>query len=162
MVKDRDISSSAHGRPAAKETADDPMLSLAAEEVAINKETHEIGRVRVATRTYEREALIDEDLARERVEIENVPVGRQIDAVPEVRQQGDITIVPVVEEVLFVERRLMLKEEIHIRRMRTTEHHQEKVVLRHQEPVVLRSQYEPGEPAATSAVGPGSAKPEAE
>ena len=162
MVKDRDISSSAHGRPAAKETADDPMLSLAAEEVAINKETHEIGRVRVATRTYEREALIDEDLARERVEIETVPVGRRIDTVPEVRQQGDITIVPVVEEVLFVERRLMLKEEIHIRRVRTSEHHQEKVMLRHQEAIVSRSQHEEGEPAATSAGSPGRGKSTAE
>jgi stress response protein YsnF len=162
MVKDSGISSSPHVRPAAEETADDPTLSLAAEAVSIKKEAHEIGRVRVATRTYERETLIEEDLARERVEIESVPVGRQIDNVPEVRQQGDITIVPVVEEVLFIERRLMLKEEIHIRRVRTTEHHQDKVMLRHQEPVVSRSQYEPGEPAATSAVGPGRAKPEAE
>lgn len=161
-MKDSDISSSPQVRPAAEKAADDPTLPLAAEDISVNKETHELGRVRVATRTHQREALIDEDLARERVEIESVPVGRQIDAVPDVRQQGDITIVPVVEEVLFVERRLMLKEEIYIRRVRTTEHHQEKVMLRHQEAVVSRSQHEPGEPAAPSAVGPGRAKPEAE
>jgi hypothetical protein len=40
---------------------------------------------------------------------------------------------------LVVERRLMLKEEIHIKRVRTTERHQEKVTLRSQEAVVTRS-----------------------
>jgi stress response protein YsnF len=96
--------------------------------------------VRISTRTHEREALVDENLARERIEIETVPVGLRIDAVPEVRQEGDTTVVPVVEEVLVIERRLMLKEEIRIKRVRTTERHQEKVMLRHQEAVVTRRQ----------------------
>jgi uncharacterized protein (TIGR02271 family) len=162
MVKDSDASTPSLLRPAVEEAGDEPRLQLFAEDFSVNKETLETGRVRVATRTHEREALIDEDLARERVEIETVPVGRRIDTVPEVRQQGDITIVPVVEEVLFVERRLMLKEEIHIRRVRTSEHHQEKVMLRHQEAIVSRSQHEEGEPAATSAGSPGRGKSTAE
>jgi uncharacterized protein (TIGR02271 family) len=161
MVKDSDISSSPQIRPTVEETNDEPKLQLFAEDFSVKKEALETGRVRVTTRTHEREALIDEDLARERVEIETVPVGRRIDAVPEIRQEGDVTIVPVVEEVLFVERRLMLKEEIHMRRVRTSERHQEKVVVRHQEALVSRSQNEEGEPAATSAVGPGRAKPKA-
>ena len=121
-----------------EETRDDATLRLVTEELAVAKEKVETGRVRISTRTHEREALIDETLARERVEIETVPVGLQVHAVPEVRQEGDTTIVPVVEEVLVVERRLMLKEEIRIKRVRTTEHHQEKVMLRHQEAVVTR------------------------
>ena len=39
---------------------------------------------------------------------------------PPVRTEGDVLIVPVVEEVV-VERRLMLSEELHIRRERTSE-----------------------------------------
>lgn len=35
---------------------------------------------------------------------------------PEIRTEGDVTIVPVLEEVLVVEKRLVLKEELHIRR----------------------------------------------
>ena len=34
---------------------------------------------------------------------------------PPVRREGDVVIVPVMEEVLVVEKRLMLKEELHIR-----------------------------------------------
>jgi uncharacterized protein (TIGR02271 family) len=117
---------------------DSATLQVLAEELSVSKETVETGRVRVATRTREREALIDEDLARERVEIETVPLGLRIDTVPEVRQEGDTTIVPVVEEVLFVERQLVLKEEVRIRRVRTIDHHKETVMLRYQEAAVTR------------------------
>ena len=120
------------------QTNDDAKLQLLAEELSVTKETLETGRVRISSRTHEREVLVDENLAREHVEIETIPVGRRLDAMPEVRREGDTTIVPVVEEVLFVERRIMLKEEIHIRRVRTVERHQETITLRRQEAVVTR------------------------
>ena len=49
-----------------------------------------------------------------------------------------MTIVPVVEEVLFVEKRLVLKEEMHIRRDVKTETVAVPVSLRKQEAVVER------------------------
>jgi uncharacterized protein (TIGR02271 family) len=148
-------------RPAAEGKDDDATLRLAAEELAVAKEKVETGRVRVSIRTHEREALIDESLARERIEIETVPVGLRIDAVPEVRQECNTTIVPVVEEVLVVERHLILKEEIRIKRVRTTERHQEKVILRHQEVVVTRHQGDSGS-IDTRSADVGQKKPESE
>jgi uncharacterized protein (TIGR02271 family) len=124
----------------AEETNDSATMRLAAEELSVAKATSETGRVRVSTHTHEREVLVDENLARETVEIETIPVGLRIHAVPEVRHEGDTTIIPVVEEILFLEKRLMLKEEIHIRRVRTTERFQKKVTLRHQEAVISRVQ----------------------
>jgi hypothetical protein len=44
----------------------------------------------------------------------------------------------VVEEIVVVERRLILKEEIHIRRLHVSERHQEAVILRKQEAVITR------------------------
>ena len=124
----------------AEETNDSATMRLAAEELSVAKVPTETGRVRVSTHTHEREVLVDENLARETVEIETIPVGLRIHAVPEVRHEGDTTIIPVVEEILFLEKRLMLKEEIHIRRVRTTERFQKKVTLRHQEAVISRVQ----------------------
>jgi uncharacterized protein (TIGR02271 family) len=141
---------------------DDATLRLVAEELAVAKEKVETGRVRISTRTHEREALVDENLARERVEIETVPVGLRIAAIPEVRQEGDTTIVPVVEEILVVERHLILKEEIRIKRVRTTERHQEKVMLRHQEAVVTRHQDSSGSGDTRSATDVGQKKLESE
>jgi uncharacterized protein (TIGR02271 family) len=117
---------------------DTAKLQLFAEDLSVANETLETGRVRISTHTHEREALVDEDLAHERVEIETIPVNLQIDAVPEIRQEDDTTIVPVMEERLVVKRRLMLKEEVRIRRVRSTERHQETVKLRYQEAVVTR------------------------
>jgi stress response protein YsnF len=51
-------------------------------------------------------------------------------------------VIPVVEEVLVVERRLVLKEEIHLRRVRTTTRHRETVTLRDEQVVIERP--EPG------------------
>lgn len=95
-------------------------------------------RVRVVTRTREREHLVDEEVAQERVEVERVPVGRVVDAVPPVREEGDTTVLPVVVEEVVVVRRLVLKEEIRIRRLRSTGRHRETVVLREQDAVITR------------------------
>jgi stress response protein YsnF len=51
-------------------------------------------------------------------------------------------VISVVEEVLVVERRLVLKEEIRLRRVRTIERHRETVTLREQQAVIERA--EPG------------------
>jgi uncharacterized protein (TIGR02271 family) len=117
-------------------------LSLHAEEVSVTRRTVVGATVRVATVTHEHEHIVDEALRHERVEIERVPVGRTVDAVPPVREEGDTMIVPVVQEVVVVERRLVLKEEIHIRRVRSTEHHRESVVLRKQDAVITRAEAE--------------------
>jgi stress response protein YsnF len=134
----------------AVESPPDATLQLLAEDALVTKEVRESGRVRVATVTRERQVLVDEELVQEHVEIETIPVGRQVETMPEVRHEGDRTVVPVVEEVVVVERRLMLKEEIHIKRVRAVERHQEWVTLRRQEAVVTR------EPAGTATSGSGS------
>jgi uncharacterized protein (TIGR02271 family) len=112
------------------------VIPLAAEDVAVSKQVVETGRVQVARVTHEREQLIDELLARETAEIIRTPVGRHVEVMPAIRKEDDVIIIPVVEEVLVVERRLFLKEEVRIRRVRTMEKHQESVTLRYQEAVV--------------------------
>jgi stress response protein YsnF len=60
--------------------------------------------------------------------------------VPSVRQEGDTIIIPIVEEVLHTERRLILKEEIKITRRQKTEQFHDRVTLRYQEAVITRVQ----------------------
>ena len=122
----------------ASEPTEGGVLRLHAEDLHVSKEQVEIAAVDVSTRTKTREVLVSEELAREGVEVTTVPVGRRIDAMPAIRQEGDVTIVPVVEEIVVVERRLMLKEELHVRRVRSTHRHEETVTLRYQEAEVVR------------------------
>ena len=125
------------------------VIPLAAEEIAVAKQHVEIGRVQVARVTREREQLIDEILARETAEISRTPVGRYLDSMPAVREEGDVIIIPIVEEVLVVERRLLLKEEVRIRRVRRTNRHRESVTLRYHEAVVTRLPVEVPEPGGS-------------
>jgi uncharacterized protein (TIGR02271 family) len=117
---------------------DSPKFALAAEELSVEKEAVETGRVRVNKQTRTREVFVDEDLLREHAEIERTPIGRQVFEAPPVRQDGETTIIPIVEEVLHTERRLILKEEVKITRRRSTEKFQDRVTLRYQEAVVTR------------------------
>ena len=94
--------------------------------------------IQIALITGTREQMINEELINVRVEIERVPIDRTVDVVPPIRQEGDITIIPVVEEIVVVERQLVLKEEVRVRRVSKNEQHQETVVLRQQEAVITR------------------------
>ena len=114
------------------------VLALHAEQVAVSRRVRKT-QVRLARTTRTREALVQEDLAREQVIVERVAIGRVVEAVPAIRQEGEVTIIPVVEEVLVVERRLVLKEEVHLRRVRTTERHVQTVTLREQQAAVTRT-----------------------
>jgi uncharacterized protein (TIGR02271 family) len=124
--------------PDQEQQPEDLHIPLHVEEVSVSRREIEKGNVQIALITGAREQLIDEELTHVRVEIERVPIGRTIEIVPPIGQEGDITIIPVVEEVVVVERRLVLKEEIRVRRVSTKEQHQETVVLRQQEAVVTR------------------------
>jgi stress response protein YsnF len=118
----------------------DLRIPLHVEDISISRREIKKANVQIALITGTREQLIDEELTHVRVEIERVPVGVTIEVVPPVSHEGDITIIPVVEEVVVVERRLVLKEEVRVRRVSTKEQHQETVVLRQQEAVVTREE----------------------
>jgi uncharacterized protein (TIGR02271 family) len=125
--------------PATATNEQETVIPLREEELSVDKRVVETGRVKVSRVTHSHEQMVDELLHHEKVEVERVPVNRPIEAMPSIRQEGDVTIVPVVEEVLKVERSMVLKEEVHIRRVKTTERHQEQVTLRRQEATVSRS-----------------------
>jgi hypothetical protein len=114
------------------------VIPLVEETATIGKREVLTGRVRVQTVTDTVEELARADVKRESVEVTRVPIDRMVETAPEVRTEGDVTILPVVEEVLVVEKRLVLKEELHIRRRVETENVEVPVSLRKQRAVVER------------------------
>ena len=123
------------------------MIPLFEETMSVSKRVVPTSRVQVSRVTHSQEQLIDELLHREQIEVERTTVNKPIDAMPSIRQEEDIIVIPVVEEVVRVERSLLLKEEVRIRRIRTTERFQENVTLRKQEAVINRLPIAP--PAAS-------------
>ncbi len=104
-----------------QEPGTEEIIPLTEEEVRVEKRQVTTERVRVRTVVEVVQKPVHASLEEETVEVTRVPVGREIDKSPEVRTENGVTIVPVVEEVLVVEKRLVLKEELHIRRTVRTE-----------------------------------------
>ena len=119
------------------------LVPLSEEQASIAKRRIVTGRVQVSRVTCEHEQLLDETLAREQVEVERTPIGKVVEVPPSVREEGDTIIIPIVEEILVVERRLLLKEEVRVRRVRSSESHRERVMLRRQEAIITRDSVEP-------------------
>ena len=114
------------------------VLEVLEERIVVGRRKIAGQTVRVVTETRVQEQLVEEPLARETGEVERVTIGRVVETTPSVREEDDFIIVPVMEEVLVVERRLVLKEEVRFRRVRTTEVYRETVQLRQQEATVSR------------------------
>lgn len=125
----------------------DLVLPLIEEEARIEKREVRSDRVRVSTQTDLVEERIRESLHSDEVEVVRVPVDRGLEAgeaAPTIRTEGGVTIVPVLEEILVVEKRLVLKEELHITRKTTTDTVELPVTLRKQRAVVERMGSEDG------------------
>ncbi len=115
----------------------DEVLQLHAEQLDVRRRVRQTGEVRVSIQTRSRDQDVDEQLTRRDVRVEHVAVDRFVEEMPQVREEGETTIIPVVEEI-FV-RRLFLKEEVRITRVATTHAHRETVALRYQDVVVSRT-----------------------
>lgn len=100
----------------------DQILVPVREEVLIpSAQPIELGQVRIHKRVEEVPAEGTADLHHDEVHVERVPINRAIDAVPAARNEGETLVIPVIEEVLVTEKRLMLREEIRVTRRRVSE-----------------------------------------
>ncbi len=118
--------------------ADEAVVPVVEETAVVRKERVVTETVRLRKRVREEEEVLDVPVQTEAIEVERVPVGRWLDAPAEVRREGDTTVYPVVEEVLAVEKRLRLVEEVRVTRRHETRRAQERVGLRREEVVVER------------------------
>jgi len=108
-------------------------IPLVAERLRLDKRDVVTGGVRVAKHVVEHTETIRQALSSTELDIARVPAGRFVERVPETRQEGEVTIIPVVEEVAVVETRLWLREEVHVTRRRVTAEVPQTVTLRREE-----------------------------
>jgi uncharacterized protein (TIGR02271 family) len=117
---------------------DTEVIPIAEEELRLDKRMVTTGKVRVQTSVDVETELVKATLDGETVEVIRVPVDRIVDRAPEIRTENDVTIIPILEEVLVVEKRLVLKEELHVHKRRTTENVELPVELRKQRAAIER------------------------
>ena len=108
-----------------RKKADSLSLNVLHEQVNIDKETVVSGKVVIHKNVHEEDELISVPVSHEEVKIKKVAINKYVDDAPAVRYEGDTTIIPVIKEVLIVEKKLLLVEEVYITKhvvTQTTEH----------------------------------------
>jgi uncharacterized protein (TIGR02271 family) len=113
-------------------------LKIAHEELSVGKRKRQTGRVRVQTRVRNRDVIVDEPLQQESVHVKRVDVNRYVARSPGIHRRGSTLVFPILEEMLVVEKRLLLKAELHVTRMTKTVRKPKRLRLRTLEPSVRR------------------------
>lgn len=116
-------------------------IPLVTERPVVSVRQAATGRVRITTRTEAFTDLVRAELKGMRAEMVRVPIDRALapgEPLPAPRTEGQVMIIPILEEVVVVEKRLVLKEELHISQEVTTETFETSVELRRQRAVVER------------------------
>ena len=114
------------------------VIPIIEEQAFVDKRVVETGKVRISKRVSEHEEFIDEPLFREEVTVERVPVNQYVDQPPQVRHEGDVMIIPVVQEQLVMQKRLVLVEELRVRKQVVETHQPQSVTLRREDVDVRR------------------------
>lgn len=122
-----------HRRPITGGDAGDVAVPIAEEQVVVTKRHVPRERVRLTTSPTTRDELVDVPLLHEEIVVERVPIGRVVEEAAAPRQEGDTLVVPVHDEVLVVEKRLVLREEVRLTRVRREVREQRRVELRREE-----------------------------
>jgi uncharacterized protein (TIGR02271 family) len=121
------------------------IIPVVEEQAVISKRKKLTGGVRVRTVVREEQEVVDEPLASEEVEVERILLDRWVEAPVPVRQEGETTIVTLVEEVVVVEKRLRATEEVRITKRQGVRHAPQHVTLRREEAIVERLDAADGE-----------------
>src|SRR5579863_6601182 len=105
----------------------------------VNEEVHadalpvETGSVRVTKRVVGDDEVLEQQLRKERVEVKRVKVEKPVDGPQQPYRSGNTLIVPVMAQVLQVEKRWVVTEEIHITKYEEQETARQTVTVGHEE-----------------------------
>ena len=121
-------------RPPKREIRRDPegekVIPVIEEQLEVERRKIPTGKVLIHKKVDADEITIDEPVLHERYDIERVPVNRVIDEPIEPYYEGDTFVLPVLEEVVVVEKKLLLREEVRVTRKREVERDAQKVTVR--------------------------------
>lgn len=126
----------------------DPQVTIPVveEQLQIGKDVVETGRIRVSKTVHEEQQVVDVPVIQEEVNVERVAINQYVATPPAVRYEGDTMIMPILREVLVVEKRLLLVEEVRITKHQTETRTPQQVTLRKEEIHLQRVAPNPASP----------------
>jgi uncharacterized protein (TIGR02271 family) len=114
------------------------VIPVIEERIKVQKREELSGIVEIRKTVNERTQTVDEPLLTQEVEVQRVAINRFVDEAVPVRHEDDTMIIPLLEEVLVVEKRLLLREEVHVKTVRRELHNPQEITLREERVEVVR------------------------
>lgn len=114
------------------------VIPIIKERLDVHKRLVTTGLVRIEKLVREHEAVISEPFTAENIQVERVPMNLIVEVAPAVRTEGEVTVIPVLEEIIVTTKQLRLVEEVRITRCRSTRVYEENVTLRSEEVMIDR------------------------
>lgn len=122
------------------------VIPVVEEQIRIEKQVIETAKVSVSKKVNEYTESIDIPVTNEEVDVNRIEINQYVnEAPPAVRQEGNKTIIPILKEVLVVEKKLLLVEEVHITRKQVKTSTTRQETLRKEEVVISRIDTEPSQ-----------------
>jgi uncharacterized protein (TIGR02271 family) len=117
------------------------VIPVVEEQLEISKREVETGRLRLQKRVSVQEQTVDEPLFADEITIERVPINRFVDAPSEarIRVEGETTVIPLFEEQIVLQKRLLLREEVRVTTRRVERRAPQIVTVRREEVTVERA-----------------------
>ena len=109
--QDHDITESS-----SSEFQEERSIPVVEEQLHVEKKEVETGKVYISKQIQEEEATVEVPLQHDKVNVERVAINQYIEEHPNVRYEGNKIIIPVVQEEVVVEKKILLVEEVHIDR----------------------------------------------
>ena len=108
-------------------------IPILREEADVHKREVERGGVRLVKRVHTRNEDVDLSRSSEEVQVERVAVNREAEELPEPRYDGNVLVIPVVREIVTIQKKFLVTEEIRIEKRSELIPHTERVELREEQ-----------------------------
>ena len=115
------------------------VIPVIEEQLRVDKKFVETGKVHISKKVSELQTSVSLPLTHEEYDVERVPVNRVVDTPPPaVSYEGDTMIVPVLREVLVVQKKYEIVEEVRLTKKTFTRQETQPVTLLKEEVAVER------------------------
>jgi uncharacterized protein (TIGR02271 family) len=105
------------------------IIPVIQEQVIIEKEVVETGKVKVSKTVSEETASLNIPLIQESYDVQRRPVKEVLDTPPGIRYEGETIVVPVMREILIVEKKYELIEEVRLTKRTSSVPHIQEITL---------------------------------
>lgn len=128
------------------------VIPVVEEQIQVGKQVVETGAMRISKKVHKEEVTVDVPITYNEHDVERVAVNKFVDAPPPIRYEGNTMIIPILEEVVVLEKKLKVVEELRVtaRQVQTSSSQQvtllrEEVTVQHNSESATRSSGNPVE-----------------